>query len=171
MRDLAAMLDLLTQGTWRTDVLVFAVGAVYDRTTFASAWAKCAVNRPRLQRKVGFPPPVFSTKSVAGLDRKQISSEGLRLLTVPVRADPRISNRNFGARTERLTIGTRVDKAEFNAELIKGHKGVTVVLVPFDPEEGWSRKPVRLHERRHGWLIRGTANGVPFDGYIGERWG
>ena len=63
------------------------------------------------------------------------------------------------------------DKAEFNAELIKGHKGVTVVLVPFDPEEGWSRKPVRLHERRHGWLIRGTANGVPFDGYIGERWG
>jgi hypothetical protein len=63
------------------------------------------------------------------------------------------------------------DTAEFNAELIKGHKGVTVVLVPFDPEEGWSRKPVRLHERRHGWPIRGTANGVPFDGYIGERWG
>ena len=62
------------------------------------------------------------------------------------------------------------DKGEFNAELIKAHKGVTVVLVPFDPEEGWSRKPVRLHERRHGWLIRGTANGVPFDGYIGERW-
>jgi len=29
MRELAAMLDLLTQGTWRTDVLVFAVGAVY----------------------------------------------------------------------------------------------------------------------------------------------
>ena len=82
-----------------------------------------------------------------------------------------ISNRNFGAGKEILTIGTRVDKAEFNAELIKGHKGVTVVLVPFDPEEGWSRKPVRLHERRHGWLIRGTANGVPFDGYIGERWG
>ena len=43
MRDLAAMLDLLTQGTWRTDVLVFAVGAVYDRTTFASGWARCAV--------------------------------------------------------------------------------------------------------------------------------
>ena len=21
-----------------------------------------------------------------------------------------------------------------------------------------------------GWLIRGTANGVPFDGYVGERW-
>ena len=37
------MLALLSQGTWRTDVVVFAVGAVYDRATFASEWAKCAV--------------------------------------------------------------------------------------------------------------------------------
>ena len=58
----------------------------------------------------------------------------------------------------------------FEAELIEGHKGVTVVLVPFDPEERWSRKPVRLDSRRHGWLITGSANGVAFDGYIGERW-
>ena len=43
MRELAAMLDLLTQGTWRTDVLVFAVGSVYDRATFANGWARCAV--------------------------------------------------------------------------------------------------------------------------------
>lgn len=64
-----------------------------------------------------------------------------------------------------------VDKAEFDAELIEGHKGVTVVIVPFDPEEGWSQKPVRLDSRRHGWLITGTVNGVQFDGYIGERWG
>src|SRR5438105_14242847 len=64
-----------------------------------------------------------------------------------------------------------VDKAEFQAELIEGHKGVTVVIVPFDPEEGWSQKPIRLESRRHGWLITGTANGAPFDGYIGERWG
>src|SRR5262245_65483960 len=92
------------------------------------------------------------------------------LLTVPSRADPWITNRTR-RRHGKLTIGARMDKAEFNAELIKGHKGVTVVLVPFDPEEGWSRKPVRLHERRHGWLIRGTATGVPFDGYIGARWG
>jgi len=63
------------------------------------------------------------------------------------------------------------DKAEFAAELIEGHKGVTVVIVPFDPEGGWSQKPVRLDPRRHGWLITGTVNGVPFDGYIGERWG
>jgi hypothetical protein len=28
------------------------------------------------------------------------------------------------------------DKAEFRAELIEGHKGVTVVIVPFNPEEG-----------------------------------
>jgi hypothetical protein len=84
--------------------------------------------------------------------------------------DPWISNRNWN-RQRKIYNRSIADKAEFNAELIKGHKGVTVVLVPFDPEEGWSRKPVRLHERRHGWLIRGTANGVPFDGYIGERWG
>ena len=63
------------------------------------------------------------------------------------------------------------DKAEFEAELIQGHKGVTAVIVPFDPEEGWSRKPVRLSERRHGWLVTGTVNDVRFDGYIGERWG
>jgi Domain of unknown function (DUF1905) len=63
-----------------------------------------------------------------------------------------------------------MDKVRFEAELIEGHKGVTVVLVPFDPEERWSRKPVRLDGRRHGWLVAGSANGVPFDGYIGERW-
>jgi hypothetical protein len=61
-------------------------------------------------------------------------------------------------------------KDQFEAQLIEGHKGVTVVLVPFDPEERWSLKPVRLQGRRHGWLIVGTANGVRFDGYIGERW-
>ena len=63
------------------------------------------------------------------------------------------------------------DKAEFKTELIEGHKGVTAVIVPFNPEEGWSRKPVRLAERRHGWLVSGTVNRVRFDGYIGERWG
>ena len=62
-------------------------------------------------------------------------------------------------------------KLEFEAELIEGHKGVTVVIVPFDPEEQWSRKPVRLDPRRDGWLVTGSANGVRFDGYIGYRWG
>jgi hypothetical protein len=64
-----------------------------------------------------------------------------------------------------------VSKTLFEAELIQGHKGVTVVIVPFDPEQEWSRKPVRLDPRRDGWLISGTANGVKFDGYIGQRWG
>jgi len=63
-----------------------------------------------------------------------------------------------------------MNKVQFEAELIEGHKRVTVVLVPFDPEQKWSRKPVRLAGRRHGWLIVGSANGVRFDGYIGERW-
>jgi hypothetical protein len=62
-------------------------------------------------------------------------------------------------------------RARFEAELVEGHKGVTVVLVPFDPEKEWGREPVRLAGRRHGWLVRGTLDGVAFDGYIGERWG
>ena len=62
-------------------------------------------------------------------------------------------------------------KARFEAELIEGHKGVTVVIVPFPPEDVWGEKPIRLGPRRHGWLVTGTANGVPFAGYIGERWG
>lgn len=62
-------------------------------------------------------------------------------------------------------------KTYFEAELVEGHKGVTVVIVPFDPEEQWSRKPVRLAGRRHGWPVAGTINRVAFDGYVGERWG
>jgi hypothetical protein len=62
-------------------------------------------------------------------------------------------------------------KKRFDAELIQGHKNVAAVIVPFDPERLWSQKPLRLEGRRHGWLITGTADGVRFDGYIGERWG
>jgi hypothetical protein len=58
----------------------------------------------------------------------------------------------------------------FEAPLFEGHKGVTAVLVPFDPVEVWHAPPVRLAGRRHGWLITGTANGARFDGYVGERW-
>ena len=61
--------------------------------------------------------------------------------------------------------------ARFEAELVEGHKGVTVVVVPFDPSERWSLAPVRLHGRRHGWPVTGTIGGVTFDGYVGERWG
>src|SRR5262245_61257062 len=63
-----------------------------------------------------------------------------------------------------------MDKVRFEAGLVEGHKGVTVVLVPFDPEKSWSLKPVRLDARRHGWLVAGSANGIDFEGYIGERW-
>ena len=60
--------------------------------------------------------------------------------------------------------------ARFEAPLFEGHKGVTGVMVPFDPVEVWRAPPVRLAGRRHGWLVTGSANGVRFDGYIGERW-
>jgi len=62
-------------------------------------------------------------------------------------------------------------KARFEARLVEGHQGVTVVIVPFDPEAVWLQKPFRLAGRRHGWLVKGTANGARFNGYIGDRWG
>jgi hypothetical protein len=63
-----------------------------------------------------------------------------------------------------------MSKARFQAELIEGHKGVTAVIVPFDPEAVWRQKPVKLDPRREGWLVKGTVNKVRFDGYIGFRW-
>jgi hypothetical protein len=62
-------------------------------------------------------------------------------------------------------------RMSFDADLIEGHKGVTTVIVPFDPERVWRRKPVRLDPRRDGWLVKGTINHTRFDGYIGNRWG
>jgi hypothetical protein len=63
-----------------------------------------------------------------------------------------------------------MSKARFKAELIEGHKGVTAVIVPFDPEAVWRQKPVNLDPRRDGWLVKGTVNRVRFDSYIGYRW-
>jgi hypothetical protein len=64
----------------------------------------------------------------------------------------------------------RMRKARFEAALFEGHKAVTAVIVPFDPEEVWGLKPVRLASRRDGWLVKGTVNGTRFEGYIGFRW-
>jgi Domain of unknown function (DUF1905) len=65
---------------------------------------------------------------------------------------------------KRKTIG-------FEAPLIEGHKGVTVVIVPFDPRAVWEREPAQLDAGREGWLVAGTVNGVAFEGWIGFRWG
>jgi hypothetical protein len=64
-----------------------------------------------------------------------------------------------------------MNKERFEAELFEGHKGVTAIIVPFDPEDVWQLKPVRLDPRRDGWLVKGTVNRTRFDGYIGYRWG
>ena len=64
-----------------------------------------------------------------------------------------------------------MSKVRFEAQLIEGHKGFTVVLVPFDHEARWRQKPVRLAGRRHGRLVKGSANGRRFNSYIGDRWG
>src|SRR5947209_797946 len=60
--------------------------------------------------------------------------------------------------------------ARFDAELVEGHKGVVVAVVPFDPEDVFGQKPVRLAGRRHGWVVGGSLNATKFDGYVGERW-
>jgi hypothetical protein len=62
-------------------------------------------------------------------------------------------------------------KARFSTELVEGHGGVTVVIVPFDPAMVWDAKPVALDDRREGWLVRGTTNRAKFEGWIGLRWG
>jgi hypothetical protein len=59
----------------------------------------------------------------------------------------------------------------FEANLFQGHKGVTAVIVPFDPRAIWEREPVPLDARREGWLVAGTVNGARFEGWIGFRWG
>lgn len=59
----------------------------------------------------------------------------------------------------------------FEANLFQGHKGVTAVIVPFDPRATWEREPVPLDARREGWLVAGTVNGARFEGWIGFRWG
>src|SRR5690242_9232440 len=59
----------------------------------------------------------------------------------------------------------------FAAALIQGHKGITAVIVPFDPKDVWALEPLMLDDRRYGWLVRGSMNGAPFDGWIGHRWG
>jgi hypothetical protein len=64
-----------------------------------------------------------------------------------------------------------MSKAKFTAELFEGHKDVHAVIVPFDPQEVWGQKPVKIDPRRDGWLIRGTVNKVRFLGWIGYRWG
>src|ERR1700704_4759176 len=62
-------------------------------------------------------------------------------------------------------------KQRFEAPLFEGHKRITAVLVPFNPATVWQQKPFRLAGRRHGWLVKGSANGASFTGYVGERWG
>lgn len=64
----------------------------------------------------------------------------------------------------RKTIG-------FEAALFEGHKGVTAVIVPFDPRAVWECEPTELDPRREGWLVAGMVNGVAFEGWIGFRWG
>jgi hypothetical protein len=65
-----------------------------------------------------------------------------------------------------------VKTQDFVAELLMGHKGAAVI-VPFDPGALWGTRPVThgVLPWRTGHLVRGFVNGVPFEGWIGRRWG
>src|SRR5258706_13125679 len=59
----------------------------------------------------------------------------------------------------------------FEAEILTGHKGDAVV-VPFNPARVWDAKAAEVPRPwRVGYLVLGTLNGCPFEGWIGFRWG
>jgi predicted DNA-binding protein (MmcQ/YjbR family) len=68
----------------------------------------------------------------------------------------------------------RPKRRRFESVLESGHKGAAVI-VPFDPREVWGREPVEIatpvYAKALGHPVRGTIAGVPFEGWIGRRWG
>ena len=67
-------------------------------------------------------------------------------------------------------------KMRFQAELFMGHKNIAAVLVPFAPERVWQSTAVMVdapysRKSQEAYLVRGTVDGTPFDGWIGKRWG
>jgi hypothetical protein len=54
-----------------------------------------------------------------------------------------------------------MEQQEFSAELEADDRGHVRIRLPFQPPELWGKKP------RH--YVRGTLNGVPFEGSLGSR--
>ena len=58
-----------------------------------------------------------------------------------------------------------------------GHKDTHVVIVPFDPTVVWpEHESVSLSRQDdprggRGWPVSGTIDGLPFDGFVGRRYG
>lgn len=72
----------------------------------------------------------------------------------------------------RASARPRIRRSQrFWTPLVAGHKGVTALLVPFDPRATWAVEPVPLDARREGWLVAGKLEGIAFFGWIGYRWG
>jgi hypothetical protein len=56
----------------------------------------------------------------------------------------------------------------FEAMILEGHKGAAAE-VPFDPAKAWGIAAAPLRPGRKGHRVRGTLNGVPFEGCIVPR--
>jgi Domain of unknown function (DUF1905) len=58
-----------------------------------------------------------------------------------------------------------------------GHKDTHIVIVPFDPTVVWSQHTsVRMSRQDdprggRGWPASGTIDGLPFEGFVGRRYG
>lgn len=65
----------------------------------------------------------------------------------------------------------------FEAEVVVGHKGTHVVIVPFDPAQRWpGTAPLALSRKQdprggRGWPVTGTVDGAAFAGFVGRRYG
>lgn len=66
---------------------------------------------------------------------------------------------------------TNARTKRFRAEILEGHKGAAVI-VPFDPAAEWKAKPSAVPAPyKTGYLVEGSLNDEPFEGFIGKRWG
>ncbi len=70
-----------------------------------------------------------------------------------------------------------VAERAFRTEVITGHKGTYALVVPFDPAEAWPGLAPRPMSKRddprggRGWPVTGSIAGLPFEGFVGRRYG
>ena len=77
------------------------------------------------------------------------------------------------AKLAHLVHSRLVSKIGFAAELVQGHKGVTVVIAPFSPREVWGVEPVALDARREGFeavVVEAGCRAIDLSGSLAAAW-